>query len=124
MGLFNARYRHRVAQYVWIGPAVLLIYHIVTFPSTVFQDRYAVALRYYFTPVQGIPEFHNLHELFTRVMSSPEAKRGGDQQSVVGLFWAGIAYSVATWAGIRSLEKKAGRKDDQPDHMADATVAG
>jgi hypothetical protein len=96
-GLVNARFRHRVAEFVWIVPTILLLYKLATFPATgsvLLESHSWPALHYYFGAGFLISEFHHWNE-FTQLMSNPDMIRGIHQLRFTAPFYAGIAYSLA-----------------------------
>lgn len=104
-GLLNARFRHRVAQFVWVLPATLLAYKLITFPekASVFQKEGWPALHYYFGGGFLIGEWHSWRELFNIMLSgNPDIKRGSAQVRFTAPFYAGLAYSLATLLGLRA----------------------
>jgi hypothetical protein len=96
-GAASMRFRRTSALFVWIVPTVVLAYKLVTFPTTLFQNHYAVAFHYYFAGGFLIGEFHNYRELFTVVAGNPDAIRGLEQSRFTGPFYAGLGYSLAAW---------------------------
>jgi hypothetical protein len=101
-GLVNARFNHRAAQFVWLVPAVILAYKFVTFPAaSVFQSQFSAAFHQYFGGDFLIPEAHNFQELFS-LGSNADEWRGMAQLQFTAPFYAGVAYSVAAWIGLRT----------------------
>jgi hypothetical protein len=98
-GIVTAKYRHRVALYVWIVPVAILIYKFVTFPSTLFENHFAAAFHHYFDGGFSIPEFHNYRDLFQNFNS--DSARGLDQLQTAAPAYVAIAYGLATWIGMR-----------------------
>ena len=94
-GAANIHFRRIPALFVWIVPAAVLAYKVVTFPTTLFQDHYSVALHYYFGGGFSFGEFQNYRELFTIVAASPDATRAIEQSRFTGPFYAGLGYSLA-----------------------------
>lgn len=66
--MYSEWFRHRVALLVWIVPLVILAYKFATFPSSLFQNHFAVAFHEYFAGGFMIPEFHRYRELFELVI--------------------------------------------------------
>jgi hypothetical protein len=102
VGLINAKYRRKIALFVWIVPAIILTYKFSTFPTSLFQNRFDAAFHYYFGAGFFIGEFHNYQDLFTIVGQNADAVRGIDQLHITGPFYAGVGYSVAAWVGLRT----------------------
>jgi len=110
-GLTNARFRHKVAQWVWVVPTVVLGYKLVTFspPRSVFQnttvalwERFSLALHQYFVGGFLIREFQDWYDFWSIVRSNPDMARGMDQLRFTAPFYAGVGYSVAAWIGLRT----------------------
>jgi hypothetical protein len=97
--VITAQYGHGVSRWVWIVPAAILAYKFATFPSTLFQDHFAVAFRHYFAGGFVIPEFSSYHEMFAGW--SPENVRGIDQMQVTAPAYVGISYSIGSWLATR-----------------------
>lgn len=96
-GLLNARFRHRVAEFVWIVPVVALLYKLATFPATgsvLLQSHSWPAIHEYFSGGFLVPEVHTW-EGFTGLFSNPDLVRGIHQLRFTAPFYAGIAYSLA-----------------------------
>jgi hypothetical protein len=103
LGLINARFRRKAAQFVWLIPAAILAYKFVTFPSpSVFQSRFAAVFHQYFGRGFVIPEFRSWQELYSIATSDSDMIRGMAQLRFTGPFYAGVAYSVAAWIGCRT----------------------
>lgn len=102
-GLLNARFKHRVAEFVWIVPAIVLLYKLVTFSTTgsVLAQTYSwPAFHQYFGGGFLIPESHNWTQ-FVDLLSNPDMIRGVTQRLYTAPFYAGIAYSLASTLGRR-----------------------
>ena len=103
LGLINTRFRREASQIVWVIPAAILAYKVVTFPSpSVFQSRFAAAFHQYFGRGFVIPEFWNWRQLYSIATSNADMARGMAQLRFTGPFYAGVAYSVAAWIGCRT----------------------
>ena len=100
-GLINTKYRHRVACFIWVVPALVLGYKFVTFPTTAFQNHFEAAFHHYFAGGFMIGEWRNNKELFEVVGSNSDTWRGMDQWHVTGPFYAGMGYSIAAFVGMR-----------------------
>jgi hypothetical protein len=107
-GLINARFKHRVAQFVWLVPTVILAYKFLTFPNpSVFQSQFSAAFHQYFGGGFLIPEFRDWHEFWAIVGSNSDTTRGRAQLDFTAPFYAGIGYSVAAWMGrLTNLSQK------------------
>jgi hypothetical protein len=112
-GLINARFRHRAAQFVWLVPAVVLAYKLVTYSASgsVFYSRpFWSRFDYYFGGGFSIPEFHSWQGLFG-MASDPDITRGMAQLSYTAPFYAGVAYSLAAWIALRpDLHRRIGTR--------------
>ncbi|PYY00985.1 MAG: hypothetical protein DMG64_06035 [Acidobacteria bacterium] len=103
-GLLNARFRHSVAQFVWVLPAILLAYRLITFPekASVLAPGAWPAFHYYFGGGFLIGEYHSWREFYEIIFSSnPDISRAFAQQRLTAPFYAGIAYSFSIWWGLR-----------------------
>lgn len=112
-GLLNARFNHRVAEFVWTVPTVVLLYKLITFPHTpsvLAQTSSWPALHEYFGGGFLISEFHNWSQ-FAQLFSNPDMVRGMTQRTFTAPFYGGIAYSLAALIGGRnpSLQIALGR---------------
>jgi hypothetical protein len=104
-GLVNARFRQRVAAYVWLLPASVLAYKLATFHtagSVLFQAHSFPALRYYFGSEFVIPEYHNWQDFWSMTAGSSDMLRGMDQLSFTAPFYAGLGYSLALWLCLKT----------------------
>ena len=99
-GFINAKYRHRVALFVWTVPSLVLLYRLFTFPATALQEYWPTVFHYYFAGDFLLPDFQSYRELFTRVAASPDFMRGMAQLRITGAFYAGIGYSLAALASM------------------------
>lgn len=113
-GLFNARFRRKAAQFVWLVPAAILTYKFVTFPSpSVFETQFSAAFHQYFGRGFLIPEFWSWQELYSIATSDSDMTRGMAQLRFTGPFYAAVAYSLAAWIGCRTeLSRKIAKGDD------------
>jgi len=101
-GLANARFRHRVAEFVWLVPTVVLAYKFVTFPAqSVFQSQFSAAFHQYFGGGFIIPDASNFHDLFA-FSANYDMMRGMAQHQFTAPFYAGIGYSLAAWVTRRT----------------------
>ena len=123
-GLINARFMHRAAQFVWLVPAVILAYKLITFPAaSVLQSQSSTVFHQYFGGGFLVPEFRDWHEFWSIVSSNPDMTRGMAQLSFTAPFYAGVGYSTAAWIGrrtevhrkvaekVKSLEKSKARQE-------------
>ncbi len=94
VGLINSKHRHRVALFVWIVPVSVLLFDLCVFPTTAFQNHWAVALHYYFGGGFVVPEFYSYRDLFSRW--TPDMARGIAQLHITGPVYAAVGYSTAT----------------------------
>jgi hypothetical protein len=98
-GVLLARYNQGAAWLVWIVPAGILAYRFATFPSTLFENHFAVAFHHYFAGGFLIPEFHSYREMFQGWNS--ELARGIDQLLFAAPVYVGVAYGAAGWTCAR-----------------------
>jgi hypothetical protein len=112
VGLINARFKHKAAQFVWLVPTVILVYKFLTFPApSVFHSQFSSAFHQYFGGGFLIREFRDWHDFWTLVRSNPDMMRGKAQLDFTAPFYAGIGYSVAAWIGRRTnLSQKVSEK--------------
>jgi hypothetical protein len=102
-GLMNARFKQRVAQFVWLVPALILGYKFATFPaSSVLQSQFSAAFHQYFGGGFLIPEFRDWSDFWSVAGSNPDMARGMAQLDTSAPFYAGVGYSVAAWIGCRT----------------------
>ena len=81
-GLVNSRWKHRVAEFAWLFPTVILAYQCVTFPnpwSSVLASQSKLPLLFYQYFAGGfvIPEFHDWTEFWQIVNATPDMTRYG-----------------------------------------------
>jgi hypothetical protein len=112
VGLINARFKHRVAQFVWLVPTAVLAYKFLIFPaSSIFHSQFSAAFRQYFGGGFLIPDARDWHDFWTMVRSNPDMARGMAQLNFAAPVYAGIGYSVAAWIGRRTnLSQKVSEK--------------
>src|SRR5580658_8150551 len=110
VGLVNARFKHKAAQFVWVVPTAILAYKFLTFPApSVFPSQFSAAFHRYFEGGFLIPEFRDWHDFWAMV--GPDMMRGRVQLYFTASFYAGIGYSVAAWIGRRTnLSEKVSEK--------------
>jgi hypothetical protein len=102
-GYLNSKYRHTAALWVWTVPALILLFKLLTFPSsTVFDSRWSEALAYYFSPNWSVPR--SAQDAFSRDHFGMRVFIA--QADFSAPFYAGIAYSLGTCAGIRRLVRR------------------
>ena len=112
-GLVNAKFKHRAAEFVWIVPAVVLVYEIIAFQGTssvLDHDRF-LAFHYYFGSTFLLPDSHGWGSktYWDAVRTSSDVVRALAQMKFTAPFYAGIAYSLASWIGIRTeLSRRVG----------------
>ena len=99
-GLINARYRHRVALLVWVVPAIVLSYDMLTFSTSAFQDYWPAVFHYYFGGGFLVPQIRSYRDLFD-IAGTFDMIRGIAQLHVTGAFYAGIGYSLAAFLSPR-----------------------
>lgn len=113
-GLINSRFKHRVAQFVWLVPTAILAYKLATFSApSVFQSQLSAAFHQYFGGGFLIGEFRNWHDFWSIMGSNSDMTRGMAQMTFTAPFYAGVGYSVAAWIGRRTeLHRKVSEKVD------------
>ncbi len=97
LGFSNVRFRWKAAHFVWVVPALILVYEFVTFPESVFQSRFAAAFHQYFDRDFVIPEFRSWQGFAALISSNHDMTRGMAQLRFTAPFYAGVAYSLAAW---------------------------
>jgi len=103
VGLVNARFKQKVAYFVWIVPAAILSYKVLTFPApSIFHSQLSAAFHQYFGGGFLIPQFQNWHDFWSTVGSNPDMQRGIAQLNFTAPFYAGIGYSLAAWISHRT----------------------
>jgi len=108
LGILASQFKHRAAHFVWLVPAGILAYKLLTFravAASVLQRPPAsipIAFHQYFGDDFHIPEYRDFHDLFQIAASSPDMARGMDQLTFTAPFYAGVAYSIAAWTGHRA----------------------
>jgi hypothetical protein len=112
VGLSNARFKHKAAEFVWLVPAVILAYKFFTYSTgtSVLQAeswRALSAFHQYFGGGFMIADYRNWKQFWTMVASNPDMRRGLDQLSFTGPFYTGVGYSIGAWIGLRTeLDRK------------------
>jgi hypothetical protein len=114
-GLINAKFKHKAAEFVWIVPAVVLVYELIAFQGTssvLAQDRFS-AFHYYFGGMFLLPDPHTYgwgsKAYWEAVDTSRDVGRALAQLKFTAPFYAGLAYSFASWLGIRTeLNRRVG----------------
>jgi hypothetical protein len=103
-GLLNARFKHKAPEFVWCVPACILAYKFLTFhASSVFANQFSGAFHQYFGNEFFIPGGSwRSPTLSVEEWGSPDILRGLAQLRFTAPFYAGIAYSVASWIGRRT----------------------
>lgn len=111
--LVNARFKHRVAQFVWLVPTAILAYKFATFPApSVLQNQLSAAFHQYFGGGFLIGEFRSWDDLRS-LYSNPDMTRCMAQFFYTAPFYAGVGYSVGAWIGCRTeLHRKIAEKVD------------
>jgi len=114
VGLLNARFKHKVALYVWLVPTVVLAYKFVTFPMptqsvlgsaswfSLHQHQFASAFHEYFAGGFLIQEYRDYREMWWMVQSNPDMARGMSQLRLTAPFYAAVAYCLAAWIALRT----------------------
>ncbi len=113
-GLVNAKFKHKAAEFVWIVPAVVLVYELIAFQGTssVLDQNRFLAFYYYFGSTFLLPDSHGWGSktYWDAVRTSSDVVRALAQMKFTAPFYAGIAYSLASWLGIRTeLSRRVGQ---------------
>jgi hypothetical protein len=59
VGLINAKFKHRVAQFVWLVPTAILAYKFLAFPApSVFHSQFFTAIASDPLRTCQVPRFH------------------------------------------------------------------
>ena len=111
--LVNARFKHRVAQFVWLVPTAILAYKFATFPApSVLQNQLSASFHQYFEGGFLIGEFRSWDDLRS-LYSNPDMARCIAQFFYTAPFYAGVGYSLGAWIGFRTeLHRKIAEKVD------------
>jgi|GEM_PF-1938760 len=114
-GLVNAKLKHKAAEFVWIVPAVVLVYEIIVFQGTssVLDQNRFLAFHYYFGSTFLLPDAHThgwgSKTHWEAVRTSSDVIRALAQMKFTAPFYAGSAYSLASWISIRTeLSRRVG----------------
>jgi hypothetical protein len=109
-GLVNAKFKHKVAAFVWVVPTLILAYKLITFSSataSIFPGQTSSAFHQYFGGGFLIPEYRDWPDFWRIVGANPDMVRGMVQYSFTAPFYAGVGYSLASWISLRAeLENK------------------
>lgn len=98
-GLISHKYRSAVAAWVWIPPALVLLYHFLTLPTSTLQNHFAAAYHQFFSADFNLPEYRDYREMFAGL--SPDILRAAEQLRFTAPFFAGIGYSMASLLSMR-----------------------
>lgn len=100
----NVRFKHRVAEFVWVVPAVILAYKLATFSAStsVLAGQSSSAFHQYFEGGFLIPEYRDWQEFWEIVRENPDMMRGMDQAHYTAPFYAGVGYSLGAWISLRT----------------------
>jgi hypothetical protein len=100
-GLASYKNRHAAAMFVWVIPASVLAYQFFTFPASIFQSRAVTAWHEYFGGGFVVPEYRDYLEMFILGARNSDMVRGMDQARFTAPFYAGVAYSLASFLSTR-----------------------
>ena len=112
-GLMNLKYRSAVAAWVWIPPALVLLYQFWIFPTSTLQNRFAAGYHQFFSADFNLPEYQGYREMFAGL--TPDILRAVEQLRFTAPFFAGIGYSMAGFLSMRYV-RSSGRAIPLPDH--------
>ena len=103
-GFNNLKFKHTVAEYVWIVPAVVLAYKLATFSvnTSVLVSHSSSAFHQYFGGDFFVPEYRNWQEFWDIVRSNPDMTRGLAQAQFTAPFYAGVGYCLSAWISLRT----------------------
>ena len=103
LGLTNVRLKHKVAEFVWVVPAVVLAYKLATFSAatSVLVNQSSSAFHQYFGGGFLIPEYRDWHDFWAIVGSNSDMTRGMAQLRFTAPFYAGVGYSLGAWISLR-----------------------
>lgn len=104
LGLCAGKFKPRIAEFVWVVPAVILAYRLLTFsssPSSVLVQRESLsALHYYFSSL--FVTMNAGEYVWNSSNPSPNfVPQLLAQLRYTAPFYAGIAYSLASWLRTR-----------------------
>jgi hypothetical protein len=103
-GFNNLKFKHRVAEYVWVVPAAVLAYKLATFSvsTSVLSSNSSSAFHQYFGGDFFVPEYRNWQEFWNIVRSNPDMTRGMAQTQFTAPFYAGLGYCLSAWISLRT----------------------
>ena len=104
--LLAFRYHHRVALFVWIVPAAILGYKLVSMRTGMMDNHFAAAYHHYFAGGFRIREFSNYKDMFEMVTTNRDMPRGMDQLRYTAPFYAAIGYCLSSWAAAKFRSPK------------------
>lgn len=104
IGLVNGNFRRKLAIFVWIVPAAVLAYKLLTFSSSVsvldHSQSFAV-LQHFFGSDLAVPEGHT-SQSFLLSASYQDVQRALDQFQFTAPFYVGVGYSIGIWISVRT----------------------
>ena len=102
VGLLNARFKHKAAQFVWVVPTAILAYKFFTFPTaSVFASPFSGAFHQYFEGGFPLPGSWTSTDIRSEA-DSFDILRALAQLQFTAPFYAGVGYSFAAWIGRRT----------------------
>ena len=103
-GFNNLKFKHRVAEYAWVVPGMVLAYKLATFSvaTSVLAHTSVSAFHQYFGSDFFVPQYHNWQEFWEIVRSNPDMTRGLAQVQFTGPFYAGVGYSLGASISLRT----------------------
>jgi hypothetical protein len=95
-GYLNFKYRHTASLWVWLVPAIILVYEICTFqPSSLLVSKWSGAFAYFFSSDWSVPA--SAQEAFSGNLEGMRVYNA--QTNFSAPFYAGVAYSLGALAG-------------------------
>jgi len=93
-GFVNARFRHAVAEFVWVVPCAILAYRIAIYAhtSSVLYSSSGIpqGFYHYFDSEFSIPSYSDYKEMFQSFSGNPDVFRGLDQLHYTAPFYASL----------------------------------
>lgn len=103
LGLLNSRFKHKIAQFVWLVPASILGYKLAMFSApSVLDNQLSSAFYHYFNSEFLVGEFRDWQSFWATLRSNADTLRGLDQLWFTAPFYAGVGYSLGAWIGLRT----------------------
>lgn len=104
IGLINGKFRSKLAIFVWIVPAAVLAYKLLTFSSSISvleHGQFFAGLQHFFGGNVALPESHT-SQSFLLSASYKDVQKALDQFQFTGPFYVGVGYSIGIWISLRT----------------------